>query len=146
MLFTASKKAFGTDAPALLAAAGLTERPPLPIRRRSGHACDKHWQVAGRDSVKIAAIAFLLVLPLNQLTWLMSIPAVILAASYPFTKRFFPLPQAYLGIAFGFGIPMAFAAVQGAVPVAAQRIFDGAGWPGQRHVLAQRGQKLCLLQ
>lgn len=38
----------------------------------------------------LAAIAFLLVLPLNQLTWWMSLPAVVLAASYPFTKRFFP--------------------------------------------------------
>ena len=47
--------------------------------------------------------------------WL-SVPAVFLAASYPFTKRFLAIPQAYLGIAFGFGIPMAYAAHQGAVP------------------------------
>ncbi len=47
---------------------------------------------------------------------MLSIPALWLAASYPFTKRFFALPQAYLGIAFGFGIPMAFAAQIGAVP------------------------------
>lgn len=71
----------------------------------------------------LAAIAFLLVLPLNQLTWLMSIPAVILAASYPFTKRFFPLPQAYLGIAFGFGIPMAFAALNNEVPLLAWQLL-----------------------
>jgi 4-hydroxybenzoate polyprenyltransferase len=71
----------------------------------------------------LAAIAFLLVLPLNQLTWLMSIPAVVLAASYPFTKRFFPLPQAYLGIAFGFGIPMAFAALNNEVPLLAWQLL-----------------------
>ena len=71
----------------------------------------------------LAAIAFLLVLPLNQLTWWMSLPAVVLAASYPFTKRFFPLPQAYLGIAFGFGIPMAFAALNNEVPLLAWQLL-----------------------
>src|SRR5260364_26127 len=45
--------------------------------------------------------------------------ALFLAVSYPYTKRFFALPQAYLGIAFGFGIPMAFAAVQNQVPLVA---------------------------
>jgi 4-hydroxybenzoate polyprenyltransferase len=69
------------------------------------------WLAAG-----LALAAFLLILPLNNLTLLLSIPAVFLAASYPFTKRFFAIPQAYLGIAFGFGIPMAFAATQGNVP------------------------------
>src|SRR4030066_199950 len=49
-------------------------------------------------------------------TVLMSFPAVLLAASYPFTKRFLAIPQAYLGIAFGFGIPMAFAAQLDEVP------------------------------
>jgi 4-hydroxybenzoate polyprenyltransferase len=46
----------------------------------------------------------------------MSFPALFLAVSYPFTKRFFAIPQAYLGIAFGFGIPMAFAATLSSVP------------------------------
>ena len=64
----------------------------------------------------LAFVSFLLILPLNPLTWVMSFPALFLAASYPFTKRFFAIPQAYLGVAFGFGIPMAFAAVQGNVP------------------------------
>ena len=58
----------------------------------------------------------LLILPLNTLTLLLSVPAVLLAGSYPYTKRFLAIPQAYLGIAFGFGIPMAFAAIQGTVP------------------------------
>lgn len=70
-------------------------------------------------AVVLAFISFLLVLPLNPLTWVLSFPAVFLAASYPFTKRFLAIPQAYLGIAFGFGIPMAFAATLGEVPVVA---------------------------
>jgi 4-hydroxybenzoate polyprenyltransferase len=64
----------------------------------------------------LSLLAFLLVLQLNRLTVLLSVPALLLAASYPFSKRFFALPQAYLGIAFGFGIPMAFAAQTDAVP------------------------------
>ncbi|HMV18298.1 MAG TPA: 4-hydroxybenzoate octaprenyltransferase [Zoogloea sp.] len=67
----------------------------------------------------LALVSFLLVLPLNTLTLLLSVPAVFLAGSYPFTKRFLAIPQAYLGIAFGFGIPMAFAACLDAVPVEA---------------------------
>jgi 4-hydroxybenzoate polyprenyltransferase len=64
----------------------------------------------------LSLIAFVLILPLNNLALLMSFPALLLAASYPFTKRFLAIPQAFLGIAFGFGIPMAFAAQQGSVP------------------------------
>jgi len=67
----------------------------------------------------LALLAFVLILPLNHFTLLMSFPAVFLAASYPFTKRFFAIPQAYLGIAFGFGIPMAFAAQLDYVPLVA---------------------------
>ena len=64
----------------------------------------------------LALIAFLLILPLNTLTKQLSVAAVLIAGSYPYFKRFFAIPQAYLGIAFGFGIPMGFAAVQGLVP------------------------------
>jgi 4-hydroxybenzoate polyprenyltransferase len=64
----------------------------------------------------LAALAFILVLFLNKLTIMLSFVALFLAATYPLTKRFFPLPQAYLGIAFGFSIPMAFAAYQNTVP------------------------------
>jgi 4-hydroxybenzoate polyprenyltransferase len=68
----------------------------------------------------LALIAFALVLIfLNRLTIYLSLAAAFLAASYPFTKRFLATPQAYLGIAFGFGIPMAFAAQTGAVPMLA---------------------------
>lgn len=80
-------------------------------------------RIAGWEALMVAGVlaltAFLLILPLNLLTRQLSIAAVLIAASYPYFKRFFALPQAYLGIAFGFGIPMAFAAVQGAVPAAA---------------------------
>jgi 4-hydroxybenzoate polyprenyltransferase len=67
----------------------------------------------------LALISFALILPLNLLTKQLSLAAVLIAASYPYFKRFFAIPQAYLGIAFGFGIPMAFAAVQGTVPATA---------------------------
>ena len=64
----------------------------------------------------LTLVSFALILPLPKLVWALAVVAVFLAVSYPFTKRFLAIPQAYLGIAFGFGIPMAFAAVQEAVP------------------------------
>lgn len=69
--------------------------------------------------VVLAAVSVLLILPFNELTWWMAVIAAFLAASYPFTKRFLAVPQAYLGVAFGFGIPMAFAAVSDALPLTA---------------------------
>jgi 4-hydroxybenzoate polyprenyltransferase len=76
--------------------------------------------VSAREALLLAAglslVAFLLIQPLNRLTIELSFVALFLAASYPFTKRFFAMPQAYLGIAFSFGIPMAFAAQTGEVP------------------------------
>ncbi|MFL6710228.1 MAG: 4-hydroxybenzoate octaprenyltransferase [Massilia sp.] len=73
------------------------------------------WEALAVAGV-LALIAFLLILPLNALTKQMSVAALIIAGTYPYFKRFFAIPQAYLGIAFGFGIPMAFAAVQDRVP------------------------------
>jgi 4-hydroxybenzoate polyprenyltransferase len=67
----------------------------------------------------LSIASFLLILPLNGLTKALSVVALFVAGSYPFTKRFFAIPQAYLGVAFGFGIPMAFAAVQNHVPTIA---------------------------
>lgn len=64
----------------------------------------------------LSLLAFLLVCFLNLQTILWSVAALFLAATYPLTKRFLAIPQAYLGIAFGFGIPMAFAAVNDYVP------------------------------
>ena len=67
----------------------------------------------------LALLAFLLVLQTNKLTIELSFVALFVAASYPYTKRFFAIPQAYLGVAFGFGIPMAFAAQTGSLPMLA---------------------------
>lgn len=83
---------------------------------------------AGKVSVREAlllflvllAFAFCLVLTLrNWRVVALSVPAALLAASYPFTKRFFAVPQAYLGLAFGFGIPMAYAVQFDRIPPAA---------------------------
>lgn len=89
-----------------------TRNRPLAARR-----------ISPKEALGLAAglsvLSFLLVLPLNGLTIAMSVPAVFLAGSYPYTKRFLAIPQAYLGIAFGFGIPMAFAAFQNDIPLVA---------------------------
>ena len=66
----------------------------------------------------LVVLSFLLLLPLrNLLVVQWSFVALFLAATYPFTKRFFAVPQAYLGLAFGFGIPMAYAAQRHGVPL-----------------------------
>ena len=76
--------------------------------------------VSGREALLVFAtlmlVAFALVLTLNRLTILMSVVGVLLAASYPYLKRYTYLPQVYLGMAFGWGIPMGFAALTGEVP------------------------------
>jgi 4-hydroxybenzoate polyprenyltransferase len=65
----------------------------------------------------LAAAAFGLVLFLSRMAIALSFVALAIAAIYPFTKRFFALPQLVLGIAFGFGIPMAYAAIQERLPL-----------------------------
>ena len=70
-------------------------------------------------AIVLALVSFCLVLPLNALTIKLAFAGAFLAASYPLMKRFFAIPQAYLGIAFGFGIPMGFAALQDTIPAAA---------------------------
>ncbi|WMJ70867.1 4-hydroxybenzoate octaprenyltransferase [Stenotrophomonas sp. 24(2023)] len=76
--------------------------------------------VRGRAALALFAVlmlvAFGLVLTMNGLTIGLSFVGIFLAASYPYLKRYTHLPQVYLGMAFGWGIPMAFAAVQGHVP------------------------------
>jgi 4-hydroxybenzoate polyprenyltransferase len=67
--------------------------------------------------------AFALVLLMNPLTIMLSVPGVLLAASYPFTKRYTHLPQAYLGIAFGWAVPMSFAAETGSIPPLAWVVY-----------------------
>ena len=79
--------------------------------------------VGVKEALVLAAVLTLLagclVLMLNGLTIAMSLLALVFAFTYPFTKRFFAVPQAWLGIAFGFGIPMAYAAATGRVPAVA---------------------------
>jgi 4-hydroxybenzoate polyprenyltransferase len=77
-------------------------------------------EIAPREALAVAAglaaAAFLLVLFLNWLAIALSFVGLAVAMSYPFSKRWFVLPQAHLGIAFGFGIPMAYAAIQFRLP------------------------------
>lgn len=84
-------------------------------------------QLQSKDAVilflVLAIIAFFLVSLLNTMTIWMSLVGVLLAASYPFMKRYTHLPQVYLGIAFGWAIPMAFAAQTETVPVIAWLLF-----------------------
>jgi 4-hydroxybenzoate polyprenyltransferase len=83
--------------------------------------------VSGREALVLFAalmlVAFGLVLLTNRLTVYLSFVGVFLAATYPYLKRHTYLPQVYLGLAFGWGIPMAFAAVQGTVPPLAWLMF-----------------------
>lgn len=89
-----------------------------PLARGAIHAGEA---VAVFATLSLAAFA--LVLLMNRLTILLSFVGVLLAASYPFMKRYTYLPQAYLGAAFGWAIPMAFAAQTGSVPVEAWWLF-----------------------
>ena len=73
----------------------------------------------------LALVAFALVLTTNTATIAWSFAALAVSIFYPFTKRFFSMPQAVLGVAFSFGIPMAFAAVQGEVPALAWWLLLG---------------------
>ncbi len=83
--------------------------------------------VSGREALLLFAAlmltAFALVLTTNRLTVYLSFAGLFLAASYPYLKRYTHLPQVYLGLAFGWGIPMAFAAVQGSVPPLAWLLY-----------------------
>src|SRR5436190_9046165 len=85
--------------------------------------------VAPREALLLFVVLMLLALLLvsftNRLTIAMSAAGVVLAATYPFLKRYTYLPQVWLGLAFGWGIPMAFAAVQGTVPPVAWLLFLG---------------------
>lgn len=74
------------------------------------------WEALALAAV-LALVAFGLVLFLNRLAIALSVLGLLVAATYPFSKRVFAMPQAYLGIAFGFGIPMAYAAVQERLPL-----------------------------
>jgi 4-hydroxybenzoate polyprenyltransferase len=90
-------------------------------------------RVSPKEALVLAAalflLAFMLVLFLNKLTIMLSFVALALAVTYPFLKRFFAFPQAYLGIAFGISIPMAYAAQQGKIaPVAWVLLLANVFW------------------
>ena len=86
---------------------GLVERTKNRPLATGEVSIKEAWLLAGG----LCLLAFCLVWQFNKTTILLSFAALFLAATYPFTKRFLAIPQAYLGVAFGFGIPMAFAAV-----------------------------------
>jgi 4-hydroxybenzoate polyprenyltransferase len=88
----------------------------------SGMLSTKEAVLAG---AVLAALAFLLVLTTNAITIAWSFAALAIAIAYPFAKRFIAMPQAVLGVAFSFGIPMAFAAVQGRIPPLAWYLLLG---------------------
>lgn len=84
-------------------------------------------RVSPAEALAVAAvlglIAFLLVLSMNRLTVILALVGGFLATSYPFLKRFTSLPQFYLGGAFGWSVPMAFAAQTGTIPTIAWLMF-----------------------
>jgi 4-hydroxybenzoate polyprenyltransferase len=80
-------------------------------------------EISGKEAIAVGVVCALfaatLLIPLNWEARFWAIPALLIAIAYPFTKRFFAIPQAILGLAFSMGIPMAFAAVRGDVPLIA---------------------------
>ena len=87
-------------------------------------------KISSREALAVFAVlgllALLLVLTLNRFTILLSIVGMALAVSYPFMKRFHYLPQVHLGAAFGWAVPMAFAAQTGELPKVAWLLFVAA--------------------
>lgn len=96
-----------------------THSRPLAARRVSPHEAVALFVV-------LSLLAFALVWQLNARTIALSVIAIGLMLSYPLFKRFFPAPQAYLGIAFGWGVPMAYTATQGTVPLEGWLLFVAA--------------------
>ena len=93
-----------------------THSRPLAARRVSPHEAVALFVV-------LSLLAFALVWQLDARTIALSVIAIVLMLSYPLFKRFFPAPQAYLGIAFGWGVPMAYTATQGTVPLEGWLLF-----------------------
>jgi 4-hydroxybenzoate polyprenyltransferase len=95
--------------------------------KRTAHRVVAQGLISPREAVAVstllAGLSALLLLFLNDEAMRLAIAAVAIAATYPLFKRFFPVPQVYLGVAFSFGIPMAFAAVQGDVPAIGWWLF-----------------------
>ncbi len=103
------------------------ELDPHVARTRTRPIAAGH--VSPREALLLFAVLLLvalaLVLTLNRLTLLLSLAAVPLAATYPFMKRFTYLPQVHLGVAFGWAVPMAFAAETNSIPPVAWLILIG---------------------
>ena len=94
---------------------GMVERTKnRPLVKAEVSKKEAYWLAAA-----LSLCAFILVCMLNKKTIYLSFAALFLAGTYPLTKRFFAMPQAYLGIAFGMGIPMAFAALTNHIPTVA---------------------------
>lgn len=97
--------------------------------KRTAHRPITTGAVSVKEALVLAAVlalvSFGLVLTTNAAAVAWSVPALLVAIAYPFTKRFIAMPQAVLGIAFNFGIVIAFAAVQGAVPAVAWWLWLG---------------------
>jgi 4-hydroxybenzoate polyprenyltransferase len=88
--------------------------------KRTANRVVARGDVSPLEAVAVAAalcaLAALLLLFLNELAMRLALVAAAVAGTYPLAKRIFPIPQLYLGVAFSFGVPMAFAAVLGEVP------------------------------
>lgn len=95
--------------------------------KRTAHRPITSGRIGVKEALAVGAVlallAFGLALTTNAAVIAWSVPALLVTILYPFTKRWFAMPQAVLGIAFGFGIPMAYAAVQGRVPLEALWLF-----------------------
>lgn len=100
-----------------------------PLVRRTAGRPIASGRVKPREAVTIFAvllgISFVLVLFTNELTIQLAFVGALLAAAYPFSKRYTDMPQVVLGAAFGWSIPMAFAAVLGTVPALGWLLFIG---------------------
>lgn len=98
----------------------LADRDVDPHVERTRHRPIAAGRVTPAEGLRLFVVlcllAFGLVTQLNTATVLLSLPAVLLAVSYPFAKRYHSLPQAHLGLAFAWGIPMAFTALDRSVP------------------------------
>ena len=104
------------------------------VKRTAGRPVTS-GQLSAREALllggALALCAFGLVLTTNAVTIAWSFAALAIAIAYPFSKRFVSMPQAVLGVAFSFGIPMAFAAVQGAGPASVASVWasvPGVAW------------------
>ena len=96
------------------------------VRRTANRPLARH-SVSTAEALALFAVlglvALALIIPLNRPTQVLALIGGVLAVTYPFLKRFFSLPQAYLGAAFGWSVPMAFAAQTGSIPLVAWVLF-----------------------